>query len=110
MLRDILYHLAGIIVEQRIMLQDKEAVVVLVKDGHKLEAGEGTTHIHLGDVAVQAAQDTGVVAADEEDFVPLQVGIAVDGIYQHLWRGDQDIEGIFKQGDCWVQFDFHDRE
>ena len=82
--------------------------MVLVKDGHKLEAGESPPYIQLGDIAVQAAQDSGIVAANEEDFVPLQVEVTVDSIYQHLRRGNQDVEGIFKQGDCWVQFYFHD--
>jgi len=109
MLAYILDHLAGILVEQGIMLHDQEGVVILLQYGHKLEAGESSAHIQLGDVAIQAAEDAGVVAANEEDFVPLQVEVTVDGIYQHLRWGDEDVEGIFKQGDCRVQFYFHDR-
>jgi len=59
--------------------------------------------------SIQAAEDAGVVAADIEDFVPLQVEVTVDGIDQHLWWGNQDIEGIFEQGDCWMQFNFNKR-
>ena len=77
------------------MLHDQEAVVILLQDGHELEAGESPAHIQFGDIAIQAAQDTGVVAANEEDFVPLQVEVAVDGIYQQLRRGDQDVECVF---------------
>ena len=48
--------------------------------------------------AVQPAEDSGVVAADIENLVALKIGIAVDGIYQHLRWGDQDVEGIFLAG------------
>ena len=48
----------GILVEQRVVLHDQEAVVVLLQDGHELEDGE---------VAVQPAEDAGVVAAEEGD-------------------------------------------
>ena len=95
MLDDILYHLAGILVQQWVMFYDQEAVMILLQDGHKLEAGECSAHIHLCDIAAQPTEDAGVVAANEEDFVPLKVEVTVDGIYQHIWRGDQDIEGIF---------------
>ena len=50
----------------------------------------------------------GIVAANEEDFIPPQVEVTVDGIDQHLWRCDKDIECVLEQGDCWVQFDSHD--
>jgi hypothetical protein len=90
------------------VLHDQEAVVILLKDGHQLEAGKGPPYIQFGDIAVQTAKDTGVVSADEEDSVELKVEVAVDGIYQHLRWGDQDVEGVFKQGDCWMQFYFHD--
>ena len=109
MLGDVLDHLAGILVQHGIVLHDQEAVVILLQDGHKLEACEGSPDIQLGDIATQATQDAGVVAANEEDFVPLQVEVGIDGIYQHLRWGNQDVEGVFEQGDCWVQFDFHNR-
>jgi hypothetical protein len=84
-------------------------VVVLVKDRHELEAGKRPAHIQFCDVSVQPAEYSGIVATDEEDFVPLQNGVGVDGIYQHLLRGDEDVECILLQGDCWVQFYFHER-
>ena len=107
MLGNIFNHLAGILIEQRIVLQDQDAVAILLQHGHELEAGESPAHIHLGDIAIQAAEDAGVVAANEEDFVPLKIEVVVDSIDQHLRWGDKDVEGIFLQGDCWMQFDFH---
>ena len=38
-LGQVLLHLPGILVEQRVMLHYQEAVVVLLQDGHELEAG-----------------------------------------------------------------------
>ena len=61
------------------MLHDQEAVVVLLQDGHELEGGEGPADVQLGEVAVQAAEDARVVAADEEDLEALQVVVAVEG-------------------------------
>ena len=49
----------------------------------------------FGEVTIQAAEDAGVVATDEEDFVTLQVQVAVEGIYQHLNRRNQDVECVF---------------
>jgi len=51
----------------------------------------------------------GIVATDEKDLVALQFQMAVQGIDQHLHRSDQDIEGLGEQGDCRVEFDFHNR-
>jgi hypothetical protein len=42
-------------------------------------------------------QEAVVVAADEEDLIALQIDVAVQGIYQHLHRGDEDVEGLFGQ-------------
>jgi hypothetical protein len=53
------------------------------------------------------AEDARVVATYEEDFEALKVGVGVNGIYQHLWRSDKDIECVFLQGNGGVQFDFH---
>jgi hypothetical protein len=47
---------------------NQEAVVVLLQYGHELGEGVGPAHIQLGDIAVQPAEDVGVVAADEEDL------------------------------------------
>lgn len=85
MLGYVLDHLAGILVQQWVVLNDQERVVVLLKDGHKLEGSKRSAHIHVGDIAVQAAEYAGIVAADEEDFVPLQTELTIDSIYQQLW-------------------------
>jgi hypothetical protein len=52
--------------------------------------------------AIHLAEDAGVVAADEEDLVALQVEVTVQGQGQgqHLHGGDQDIEGLGEQGDA----------
>ena len=102
MLGYVLDHLAGILVQQRIVLHDKERVVVLVKDRHELEDCESSTYIQFGDVAVQLSEDSGVIPTDEEDFVPLQIKVVVDGIYQKLRRGNQDVECVLDQRDGWV--------
>ncbi len=89
------------------MLHDQEAVAVLLQDGHELEGCEGSAHIR-GKPAIQPAEDAGIVAADEEDPVSLQVKMAVQGDDQHLYGSDEDIEGLREQGDCRMEFDFHD--
>jgi hypothetical protein len=89
---------------------DQEAVVVFLQDGHELKGREGSTHLQLREVSIQATQDTGIVATDEEDLVSLQFQMAVQGIYQHLHRSDQDVECFGEQRDCWVQFNFHDKD
>jgi len=107
MLGDAFHHLSCILVEHRIMLDDQEAVAVLIQDGHELEGGEGPADLQLGDVAIQPAENAGVVARDVEGPVALQIDVAVQGTDQHLYRGDQDIECLFQQGDCRMEFDFH---
>jgi len=47
------------------MLHDQEAVVVLFQDGHELEGGKGAANLQPREIAVQAAEDAGVVASDE---------------------------------------------
>ena len=109
-LGQVAHHLLGVLVEQRIMLHDQEAVVVLLQYGHELEGCEGPAHVQLGDVPVQPAEDAGVVAADEEDLIALQFRVAVDGSGHQLHRGDQDIEGLGEEGDGRAEFDLHDGE
>ena len=60
------------------MLHDQEAVVVLLRDGHELEDSEGAAHFQIGEVAIQPAEDAGVVATDEEDLVALQFQVAIE--------------------------------
>ena len=43
-LGQVLHHLPGILVEQRVVLHDQEAVVVLFQDGHELVDGEDAAH------------------------------------------------------------------
>ena len=85
-------------------------MAVLLQDGHELEDGEGAAHIQFREVAVQSAEDAGVVAADEEDPVALQFQVAVQGAGQHLHGGDEDAEGLGEQGDGGAKVDFHDGE
>jgi len=75
------------------VLDDQEAVVVLLQDGHELEDSEGAAHFYLRDVAVQPIEDAGVVATDEADLVALQFQVAVQGTGQQLHWGDEDTEG-----------------
>ena len=89
------------------MLYDQQAVMAILQNGHELEDGEGPADLQLGDVAIQPAENAGVVARDVEGPVALQPNVAVQGTDQHLHRGDKDIECLFKQGDCRVEFDFH---
>ena len=100
MLGQVAHHLLGVLVELGVsVLHDQEAVVVLLQDGHELEEGVGPAHIQLSDVAVQPAEDAGVVAADEEDPVALQFRVAVDGLSHHLHRGGQAVVGLREEGD-----------
>ena len=72
----IFIHIFGILVEQRVVLHDQKAMVVL-PDGHELEDCESAAHLQLGEVAIQPAEDAKVVAADVENLVTLQIEIAV---------------------------------
>jgi len=89
------------------VLYYQKTMVVLLQDGHELKDCEGPADLQLCNFAVQPAEDTGVVARDVEDLVSLQVKVTVQGLDQHLYRGDKDIESLGEQGDCWVEFDFH---
>ena len=51
------------------MLNNQEAVVVFLQDGHKLEAGESSAHLQFREVAIQPAEDTGIITTDEENLV-----------------------------------------
>lgn len=70
------------------MLNDQKTMVVLLQDGHQLEYSEGPADLQLGDFAVQPTEDARVVARDVEDLVSLQVKVTVQGLDQHLYRGD----------------------
>jgi hypothetical protein len=62
---------------------------------HLAKRCEIPAYIQLGNVAVQSAEDARVVATDKENFVALKVEVAVDEIYQHPNRRDQDVECVF---------------
>jgi len=85
-------------------------VVVLLKDGHELEGGKGPAHIHIREIAIQAAEDAGVVAADKEDLEALQFQAAVEGLDEHFQGRMQDVEGSGTQSDCGAEFEVHDKE
>jgi hypothetical protein len=89
------------------MLHDQQAVVVLLQDSHELEDGKGAAYFQISEVAVQPAEDAGVVAADEEDLVALQFQVAVEGAGQHLHGGDEEAVGLGEQGDGGEEFDIH---
>ena len=62
-------------------------MLLLLQDGHELEDDEGAAHFQLCEVAVQPAEDAGVVAADEEDLVALQFQVAALGFWPASPRG-----------------------
>jgi hypothetical protein len=69
----------------------------LLQDYHELEARKSAAHLYGGEIAIQPSEDAGVVAGDEEDLVALQIEVAIQGFYQHLHGGDEDVEGLFSQ-------------
>lgn len=86
-----------ILVEHRIMFHNQEDVVVFLQDGHELKYG--STDINIREVMVQATEDAGVVAANEVNLIALQGEMAVEGIDQHLHRGNPKVESISEDGD-----------
>lgn len=90
------------------MLYDQQAVAAFLQDGHELEDGEGPADLQGGEPAVQAAQEPGVVAADEEDLKPLQVKVPVQGSGQHGQGRHQDMPGPVLESNGWVQFEVHE--
>lgn len=75
---------------------------------------KGAAHFQGCEIAIQPTKNAGVIAADVEDLVALQFEVAVEefevaveGTGQHLHRGDQDVEGLFEQGDGRMEFDFY---
>ncbi len=62
------------------MLDDQKCMLILIQDGHQLERGESSPNIHLGEIAVKATEDAGIVASYEADPVTLQFKVAIQGI------------------------------
>ena len=91
------------------MLYDQQAVAALFQNGHELEDGECSPDLQSGEPAVQAAQDSGVVAADEKDLESLQLKVPVQGGGEHGERSHQDMPGSVLEGDGRVQFEVHER-
>ena len=71
----VFHHLLGIFVKHGIVLHDQEAVMVLLQNGHELEEGVGPADLQLGEVAIQAAENAGVVATDKKDLVALYASL-----------------------------------
>jgi hypothetical protein len=66
---------------------------------YELEDDKGAAHLQLREVAVQPAEDAGVVTVDEEGLVALQFQMAVESASQHLHGYDQDAECLGEQGE-----------
>ena len=79
--------------------------MVLLQDGHELKGCKDPPNLQLGELAIKAAEDSRVIATDEEDLEALQIK---GRLCQQLHRGDQDIECLRENGDGQVEFDFHD--
>ena len=79
-------HLGCIIVQHRIMLDDDERVVGLLRDGHELEGCEGSADLQLGEAATQPAEYARVVTTYVENLEAMQVELAVQGFDQYLHR------------------------
>jgi len=84
-------------------------MLLLLQDGHELEDSKGAAHFQFREVAIQPAEDAGVVATDEEDLIALQFQVTVQGIGQHLHGGDEDAEGFGEQRDGGEELNFHER-
>ena len=69
----------------------------LFENGHELKDCEGPADLQVLEPAIKAAEDRGVVAADIEDFVALQVQVAVEGLGEHLIGSCQGVEGPWSE-------------
>ena len=63
--------------QNKVVLDYYQVVAGLFQDGHELEYCEGSMDLYFLEAAAQLVKDGGVVAADVEDFVALQVKVAV---------------------------------
>lgn len=55
----------GILVEQWVVLDRQVAVVFFFQYGHELKEVESSAHIQFCEVAIESAEDAGVIATDE---------------------------------------------
>jgi hypothetical protein len=89
------------------VLDDDQGVVSLFKNGHKLKDGEGSADLQIHKLAVQAAEDCGIVPADVEDLEPLQVRVAIQRRGEHLTWGYQGVEGPGMEGNGREEIEVH---
>ena len=89
------------------MLYDDQGVASLFKNGHELKDCEGSANFQVHKLAVQSAQDRGVVPADVENLEPLQVQIAVEGLGEHLIWCYQGVEGPGADGESGEEIEVH---
>jgi hypothetical protein len=67
-------------------------------------------HIQLREVAVQLAEDVGVISADEEDLVAPQLQVAIEVTGQQFYGANVEAVGLGEEGDGRAEFDFQDGE
>jgi len=84
---------------QGVVLDDDQEVAGLFKNGHELKDREGPADLQVLEPAVQPAEDGGIVSADAEDFVTLQVQVVIQRLGEHLIWGYQGVEGPGPEGD-----------
>ena len=106
-MRDVLGHLSGVIVEERVMLDENQRMVGLLQDGHELEDGKSPADFQGLKPAVQPGKDGGGVAGDVEHLEPLQVKVAIQGLDEHLPGSRQGIEGPGPEGDRGKKLEVH---
>ena len=61
--------------------------------------GKPPPDVQIGETAVEFVEDAGMVSTDVEDFDPLEAEVVVEGVDQHLFGGDEDVEGGWGQGE-----------
>ncbi len=66
------------------MLDNDKGMTCLFEDGHQLECCKCPADLQICELAVELAEDAGVVAADVEDLEPLEVEVLVQGLDEHL--------------------------
>ena len=69
------------------MLDDDQAVTGLFQNVHELKDREGLADLQVLEPAVSPAQDRGVVPADVDGLVALQVQVALQGTDEQLSGG-----------------------
>ena len=104
---DVLGQLFGVLVEERVMLDENQRMVGLLQDGHELEDGKSPADFQCLKPAVQPGKDGRGIAGDVEHLEPLQVQVAIQGLYEHLPGSRQGIEGPGPEGDRGKKLEVH---